>query len=112
NRYFPSGSKVPFLLICLPTSAKRSRVSIMIFRGESSLPVILAGQTDVQRPHSVQVYASSRLFQLRSMTSLEPNRSGSSVGGGGVKDGSSIAFTSVVTASILSNFPFGSNLEK
>src|SRR5690606_14059076 len=55
NNAFPSSTKLPFLSIFFPTSATRSLVSIMIFRGESNFPVILAGQAEVQRPHSVQV---------------------------------------------------------
>src|SRR5690606_17876821 len=96
-------------LFC-PTSTNRSRVSIMILRGDNSLPVILAGQAAVQRPHSVHVYASNRFFQVRSCTSLTPNRLISPVVGG--SDGSSITFTSSVTADILLNLPCGSNLEK
>src|ERR1051326_8668903 len=97
-----------------PTSSRRSRVSIMILRGESFLPVMFAGQDEVHLPHSVQVYASNNCFQLRSNTSLAPKRCGAASGftGGGTKLGSSMAFTSTVTLSRLLNFPLGFKLEK
>ena len=34
-------------------SVRRARVFTTIMRGDSSLPVLLAGQTAVHRPHSV-----------------------------------------------------------
>ncbi|MNL57169.1 hypothetical protein D3C87_1807120 [compost metagenome] len=43
------------LSIFLPTSSILSRVSIMIFRGDRSFPVMFAGHTEVHLPHSVQV---------------------------------------------------------
>ena len=49
----------------------------MILRGLSILPVMFAGQTAVQRPHSVQAKPSSNDFQLRWSTSLAPNCSAS-----------------------------------
>ena len=38
----------------------------MMSRGDSDLPTVLAGQTSVQRPHSVQASKSSRSFQVKS----------------------------------------------
>lgn len=58
-------------------SSSRSRTLIMILRGESCLPVRFAGQTLVQRPHSVQAKPSSSDFQLRCSTSFAPNCSAS-----------------------------------
>ena len=88
----------------------RSRVSIMILRGERSLPVWLAGHSLVQRPHSVQVYASISCFQLRSGASLAPNLTGaaSASGAGAAKGsalGSIIKSTSFFTAAMLSMAP-------
>src|SRR5690349_15090913 len=76
------------------------------FRGESSLPVILAGQTAVHLPHSVQVYESSSVFQVTSSTSFTPKRCG---GGASAvaADGSSIIFTSRVTDSMLFSLEYG-----
>src|SRR4051812_33349890 len=93
----------------LPTSVSLPRVSIIILRGDNSLPVIFAGQTDVHLPHSVQVYASIRFFQVRSVTSLAPKRPASAASG--TKDGSSIAFTSLVTDAMFVNSPFLCRLE-
>ena len=45
-------------------------------RGESSLPTVLAGQTAVQRPHSVQASRSSRSFQVKPSSELTPKRLG------------------------------------
>src|SRR5690606_37712033 len=105
-----SSWNVLFLAIFRLTSVNLSRVSIMILRGDNNLPVIFAGQAAVHRPHSVQVYASNRFFQVKSCTSFTPKRLTSPAGGG--REGSSIAFTSAVTDSILLNFPFGAKLEK
>ena len=41
---------------------------------------MFAGHSEVQRPHSVQVYAARRLFQFKSFTSLAPNLPGSAGG--------------------------------
>ena len=41
--------------------------------GSSSLPLMLAGQRDVQRPHSVQLYVSKRSFHVNSVISPTPN---------------------------------------
>ena len=46
--------------------------------GESSLPVVQAGQTSWQRPHSVQEKVSSVCFQVRSGTVPAPKRISSS----------------------------------
>src|ERR1041385_8444963 len=95
-----------------PTSSRRSRVFIMISRGDSALPVIFAGQAEVHLPHSVQVYESSNCFQVRSVTSFAPKRIGTfGSAAGGTKLGSIIAFTSLVTDCRLLNFPFFSRLE-
>src|SRR5258706_14466349 len=85
--------------------------SIKSFRGESSLPVIVAGQTAVHLPHSVHVYASSILFHVTSSISFTPKR-----WGGGVSalcsDGLSMSLTSCVTDSIVFNFAEGSRRVK
>src|SRR5215813_12360735 len=47
----------------------RSRI---MSRGESDLPAVFAGQTDVQRPHSVQESRSSRSFQVNPASVLTP----------------------------------------
>src|SRR5215468_5703156 len=47
----------------------RSRI---MSRGESDLPAALAGQTDVQRPHSVQASRSSRSFHVNPASVLTP----------------------------------------
>jgi len=47
-------------------SSSRCLMSMMIFRGERSLPVRFAGQDALQRPHSVQVYPSSSCFHVKS----------------------------------------------
>jgi hypothetical protein len=49
-----SENSLPFLAIPGPFSRILARMSMMIFRGDSCFPVILAGQTEVHRPHSVQ----------------------------------------------------------
>ncbi len=43
-----------------------------ISRGSSGLPVGLAGQTEVQRPHTVQASVSSSCFQVNSATRAAP----------------------------------------
>ena len=47
--------------------------SRMMSRGESTLPTRLAGQTAVQRPHSVQASKSSRSFQVKPARALMPS---------------------------------------
>src|SRR5262245_60267454 len=47
----------------------RSRI---MSRGESDLPAVFAGQTDVQRPHSVQASRSSRSFHVNPASVLTP----------------------------------------
>src|ERR1051325_414037 len=95
----------------LPTSSKRSRVSIIIFLGDNFFPVIFAGQDDVHLPHSVQEYASINCFHDKSETSFAPKREGVSPAGGGVNEGSRIAFTSLVTEAKFVNSPLGSRFE-
>ncbi len=46
--------------------------------GDSSLPVVQAGQTSWQRPHSVHENVSSVCFQVRSATVPAPKRISSS----------------------------------
>ena len=46
-----------------------SRISC---RGASGAPLAVAGQTALQRPHSVQVNESSTCFQLRSCSDATP----------------------------------------
>src|SRR2546430_10053314 len=46
--------------------------------GSSSLPLMLAGHPEVQRPHSVQLYVSKRSFQLKSLRLPTPKVSASS----------------------------------
>src|SRR3954469_20553420 len=94
-----------------PISSILSRVSIMIFLGGSSFPVIFAGHSLVQRPHSVHEKASIRFFQLRSYISFAPKPAGGWYPSGVGAEGSSISFTSLVTDSIFVNFPFGFRLE-
>src|SRR5690554_1121560 len=92
----------------LVTSSARSRVSIMIFRGDSFFPVILAGHSAVHLPHSVQEKAFNKLTQLRSFTSLAPNLE-ISVGtaGAGSVAVPSIRLTSLVTSGIFRISPLG-----
>ncbi len=47
----------------------------MILRGLSGLPVMFAGQTLVQRPHSVQANPSSNDFHESCSMSFAPNTS-------------------------------------
>ena len=61
----------------------------MILRGDNFLPVKFAGQDEVQRPHSVHVYASIKFFQLKSITSFAPNLSGAAAPAGGSQPGRS-----------------------
>src|SRR5690606_13612301 len=113
NNVFPSSTNVPlFASIFLPTSSKRSLVFIIIKRGDNFFPVILAGQAEVQRPHSVQEYAFNNCTQFKSCTSAAPNFEGTAFSSGagaanGSALGSIINFTSLVTDSKLSNFPNG-----
>src|SRR5690606_19494844 len=95
----------------LVTSSARSRVSIIIFRGESFFPVILAGHSAVHLPHSVQEKAFNKLTQLRSFTSLAPNLATSA----GVSEAFSVVtpiirLTSLVTSGIFRISPFGFRL--
>src|SRR5262245_38548995 len=48
---------------------RRSRIRS---RGESDLPAAFAGQTETQRPHSVQASRSSRSFQVNPASVLTP----------------------------------------
>src|SRR6476660_3953151 len=50
---------------------RRCRSKIMS-RGESGLPTALAGQAEVQRPHSVQASKSSRSFQVKAPSEFTP----------------------------------------
>src|SRR5262245_19733116 len=81
------------------------------FRGESSLPVLFAGQTAVHLPHSVHVYESSKVFHVTSSTSFTPKRCG---GGASLlcSERLSINFTSRATDSILFSFEYGSSRVK
>src|SRR5690606_11155269 len=55
SKLFPSSKPFsPLFRFCL-ISVILSRVSIMIFLGDSFLPVMLAGHSAVHRPHSVHV---------------------------------------------------------
>ena len=49
-----------------------------ISRGSSGLPVVLAGHTDVHRPHTVQASVSSSCFHVNSATMEAPTVSMSS----------------------------------
>src|SRR5690606_2712 len=94
-----------------------SRVSIIILRGESFLPVLLAGHSSVHRPHSVQVYAFNSWIRFKSITSLAPNLEGASTApsagaANGSTVGSIIIFTSFVTDCRFLNFPFGTTFPK
>src|SRR2546426_12831802 len=46
--------------------------------GSSSLPLMLAGHPEVQRPHSVQLYVSKRSFHVKSLRLPTPKVSASS----------------------------------
>src|SRR5204863_4765606 len=48
-----------------------------ISRGSSGLPVVCAGQTDVQRPQMVHASVSKSCFQVKSSTTDAPNVSSS-----------------------------------
>ena len=54
-----------------------SPVLSTISRGSSGLPVAWAGQTDVHRPHIVQLSVSSSCFQVKSSTVEAPKLSSS-----------------------------------
>ena len=53
-------------------------MSCRTFMGMRGLPVAWAGQTELQRPHSVQAKVSRRVFQGISSTRSTPNFSASS----------------------------------
>src|SRR5688572_7139536 len=53
SKVLPSFNPGPPASKLFPTCSIRSRVSIMILRGESFFPVRLAGHSEVHRPHSV-----------------------------------------------------------
>src|SRR5215470_5460866 len=55
-----------------PSLRARLRRSIMRSRGESDLPTAFAGQTETQRPHSVQASRSSRSFHVNPANVLTP----------------------------------------
>ena len=61
-----------------PSSNTWSRRAMISSFGDSSLPVVQAGQTSWQRPHSVQEKVSSVCFQVRSGTVPAPKRISSS----------------------------------
>ena len=61
-----------------PSSKTWSRRAMISSLGESSLPVVQAGHTSWQRPHSVQEKVSSVCFQVRSATVPAPKRMSSS----------------------------------
>src|SRR5262245_7008849 len=48
------------------------RRSMTRSRGESDLPAAFAGQTETQRPHSVQASRSSRSFHVNPVSVLTP----------------------------------------
>ncbi len=56
-----------------------SRRSFTIFLGESGLPVMFAGQTSVQRPHSTQLVTSRRCGPMNWSIVRTPKRSASSM---------------------------------
>ena len=60
-----------------PVAAITSPTFSTISRGSSGLPVILAGHTDVQRPHTVHASVSKSCFQVKSSTVEAPNVSSS-----------------------------------
>ena len=79
------------------------------------IPVLVDGsQAAVHLPHSVQEYASSRLRQLRSKTSLAPKRGGGavSVPAAGALSGSMAYSTSFCTAGMFFTLPSGSSRAK
>ena len=62
-------------MMSIPCSASTDirRMPMISARGSSGLPVRLAGQASVQRPHSVQVKPSRTSFQPRSWRVRIPN---------------------------------------
>ncbi len=64
----PSPLAAPARWPCEPVPAdiRPSRRPMMSSLGESGWPLFQAGQADWHRPHSVQVSASSRCFQVSS----------------------------------------------
>ena len=68
-----------------------SRISC---RGASGVPLAVAGQTAVQRPHSVHENASSTCFQLRSSSEATPTRPS----GGGSSAATGAAGTCVIAS--------------
>ena len=68
----------------------------------------MAGHAVEHLPHSVQLYASIRFFQLRSNTSFAPNVEGGAASVGALL-GSMAYNTSFWTAGIFVSFPAGSN---
>ena len=61
-----------------PSAKTWSRSAMISSLGDSSLPVVQAGQTSWQRPHSVHEKVSSVCFQVRSGTVPAPKRISSS----------------------------------
>ncbi len=61
-----------------PSAKTWSRRAMISSFGESSLPVVQAGQTSWQRPHSVHENVSNICFQVRSGTVPAPKRISSS----------------------------------
>ena len=61
-----------------PSSNTWSRSAMIKSFGDSSFPVVQAGHTSWQRPHSVQEKVSSVCFQVRSGTVPAPKRISSS----------------------------------
>src|SRR5687767_8816120 len=55
-----------------PSLWAKFRRSIIKSRGDSDLPAAFAGQTETQRPHSVQASRSSRSFQVNPASVLTP----------------------------------------
>ena len=101
-----TSSELSRVLIEFPISVILSLVSIKIFLGESFLPVIFAGQTDVHLPHSVQLYELRICTQFKSSASWAPNFSVLVlfVFENGSIFGSNIIFTSLVTEDKFESF--------
>src|SRR5437870_13295519 len=59
--------------ISAPCSSKVSRMFVMIRMGFRGLPVALAGQASVHRPHSVHAYPSRSARQESCSTRFTPN---------------------------------------
>ncbi len=68
SRSTPTVGEIGLAAVAAATSPSFSTIS----RGSSGLPVVLAGHTDVHRPHTVQASVSRSCFQVNSPTTEAP----------------------------------------